>query len=137
MKKRRPFSKDEQTHYQGLKRGYQGECLFDQYAAEINGYLKNLPANYLVDLTLKHSRITQIDSLFVTDQTLYLFEIKNYSSDIDWDGELWQLDSGYKLNDDPIVQVSRSVSVIKNILQELNYDISVIQCGLYQPGCLC
>ena len=113
MKKRRPSSKDEQTHYQSLKRGYQGECLFDQYVAEINGYLKNLPANYLVDLTLKHSRITQIDSLFVTDQTLYLFEIKNYSSDSDWDGELWQLDSGYKLNDDPIVQVNRSVSVIK------------------------
>ena len=37
LKQRRPLDKDELSHYQSLKRGYQGECQFDDQVAELLG----------------------------------------------------------------------------------------------------
>lgn len=126
LKQRRPLDKAELSHYQSLKRGYQGECQFDVQIGELlGGPTGTLPPNYLCDLTLQQGRVTQVDSLLVTDDVVYQFEIKNYSSDLHWDGKQWQFESGFVLNDDPLVQLSRSSNVVKSLITELGYSIPV------------
>ncbi len=119
LERRRCLDKDEKSWYQSLKRGYEGECLFDDYVDEVLGALVT---GYLPDLTLKHNRVTQIDSLLVTDEVIFQFEIKNYAMDLTWTHQQWQFGNGHSLNDDPIVQLQRSSSILRNVLEELGFE---------------
>ena len=119
LERRRRLDNDEKSWYQSLKRGYEGECLFDDYVDEVLGALV---LGYLSDLTLKHNRVTQIDSLLVTDEVIFQFEIKNYAMDLTWTHQQWQFGNGHSLNDDPVVQLQRSSSILRNILGELGFE---------------
>ena len=122
LKSRRSLEKEEQSRYLSLLRGYQGECQLDNYIETIIGDT----TYYIKDLTLHHSRTTQIDSLLMTNDTMYQFEVKNYSSNLVWDGYDWKFDSGFCLSDDPSVQLMRSCNILKALLQELGYKKKLI-----------
>ncbi|WP_369413997.1 nuclease-related domain-containing protein [Aquibacillus saliphilus] len=68
--------KDKQ-HYLNLQKGYQGEELFDTLTEKLQ-----CECLVLNDLLLEVNSTTfQIDSLIITQEKIYLYEVKNYEGD--------------------------------------------------------
>lgn len=79
--------KDEQLYF-ALKKGYEGERLFDSWTEKLQ-----CECLILNDLLLKQNNtLLQIDSLIIMSDTIYLFEVKNYEGDY-----YYELDKLYKL----------------------------------------
>lgn len=74
---RMQLSKFDQQNYSNLRKGFEGELLFDSLT-------NNLESDCLVlnNLLLKTNNQTfQIDTLIITNNLVYLCEIKNYEGD--------------------------------------------------------
>lgn len=72
------LSDKDALHYSTIKKGFEGELKFDEWAAE------NLPANWITinDLLLEFiNTLFQIDSLIFTGEKIYLFNVKNLEGD--------------------------------------------------------
>lgn len=73
LRGRMAFSKEEERSYWQGVRGYEGECCFDSFTKDF------VPIN---DLTIKEGQTAQLDTLLVTEYTLYLFDVKNFDGQI-------------------------------------------------------
>lgn len=118
---RRRLSDQESRYLAWMQRGYEGELLFSQY-------LQQLPSHNLLikeDLHLKFQKQTQIDAMIICDHSLFVFEIKNYATNIRFDGKDFLMGSGKVLIDNPLVQLKRSSQIVKNIVHEFSPSIEV------------
>src|SRR5690625_5694810 len=71
------LSRKERQYYFSLKKGYEGEVLFDSLTEKLQ-----CECFILNDLLLNSNNNTfQIDSLIITSDTIYLFEVKNHAGD--------------------------------------------------------
>lgn len=114
LKKRISLSTKVQKHYSNLIKGYKGELRFDRI-------LENRLSNCLIlnDLLLEVNNTTfQIDSLIINQGKVFLYEIKNYEGDY-----YYQADKLFKRPQleiiNPLHQLSRSESLLKNLLLQL------------------
>lgn len=116
---RAELSEDEKqyTHYQ--IKGFEGELVFDKIAER---YLHDKLV--LNDLLLKVQGSTfQIDSLVITNQTLVIYEVKNYEGEFLYqDDKLTYYSSGTELLN-PVSQVQRSTILLKQFLRKHNITI--------------
>ncbi|WP_161784677.1 nuclease-related domain-containing protein [Halalkalibacter okhensis] len=98
-----------------LEKGYKGEQQFDKW---LNLHTKDMIV--LNDLLLEHNNtIFQIDSLVITSNTLYLFEIKNYEGDFYMKGDRWYSLSNTEIKN-PLFQLQRTESLFRRLLEELH-----------------
>ena len=110
----------EQQQYWSLQKGFEGELQFDHRIASLE--TENL---VLTDLLLEVSgSVFQIDSLVIFQDTIYLFEIKNYEGDYYYDGEKLRTISGKEVKD-PLLQLKRSESLLRQLLNTLGYSLSL------------
>ena len=94
---------------QSMTKGYEGELLFDSFTSQ-------LECNCIIlnDLLLKSGNTTcQIDSMIITSDIVYMYEIKNYHGDYYYDTPK---DKFYKIPDyeiiNPLHQLFRGESLI-------------------------
>jgi hypothetical protein len=120
------LSDNEKFHYVNLQRGYEGEQLFDQMATCI------LEERYIInDLLLKtNGSYFQIDTLMISQGVIHLIDIKNYQGDFYLEEDkLFAVSSGKEYKN-PIIQLKRSTTLLRQLLQnlKLNYlvDASII-----------
>lgn len=111
---------EEKNYYLKLEKGYEGEKKFDDWLVANAGR-----GTILSDLMFETiSSFYQVDTLFLTPDTIYLFEVKNYEGDFYLEGEKWY--SSYKLEmKNPLIQLRRSESLFRRLLQENNFSFSV------------
>ncbi|ALC80636.1 MULTISPECIES: nuclease-related domain-containing protein [Bacillus] len=112
-------NKDKQ-HYFNLKKGYEGELIFDSLTEKLK-----CECIILNDLLLKvNNSMFQIDSLIIISETIYFFELKNYEGDY-----YYQSDRLYKENKteiiNPLIQLSRSEALLRQLLQNLEFNLRV------------
>lgn len=112
-------NKDKQL-YIYLKKGYEGEVLFDSLTEKIQS-----ECIILNDLLLQvNISILQIDSLIIMSETIYFFELKNYEGDY-----YYQSDRLYKKNKteiiNPLIQLSRSEALLRQLLIKLGFNILI------------
>lgn len=110
---------DKQSYFNKLK-GYEGELEFDVW-------LENLEIECLIvnDLLLEvNSTLFQIDSLIIFQETLHLFEVKNIEGDYFYEGKRLKTIAGTEIKD-PLLQVSRSESLLRQLLRNLGSNINV------------
>lgn len=105
------------THYLNLEKGFTGEKQFDKL-------LVNMPDEWIIlkDLLLEYSNtIFQIDSLLITGDCIYVFEVKNYEGDFYIDQDKWctTLKSEIK---NPLLQLQRCESLLRRLLQDLGFN---------------
>jgi len=107
-------------HYFNLKKGYEGEMLFDSLTEKLQ-----CECLILNDLLLEvNNTIFQIDSIIITGETIYLYEVKNYEGDY-----YYESDSLYKkprletLN--PLHQLIRSKSLLHKLLLNLGFNLPI------------
>jgi len=111
--------KDRQKYWSLLK-GYEGELHFDRWIDPLE--TENLILN---DLLLEVSgSMFQIDFLVIFQDTIYLFEIKNYEGDYYYDGEKLRTINGKEVKD-PLLQLKRSESLLRQLLNTLGYHVSI------------
>ncbi|WP_062532677.1 nuclease-related domain-containing protein [Jeotgalibaca dankookensis] len=123
---RMSLSKEHQRYYHNLKSGYEGECLFDQYVKE---YVP-LSCAVLNDLQLKiYTTDFQIDTLIIHDQTISIYEIKNYQTDITYHHNNFITKSGTIITN-PLGQLNRTETALRNWLKlnRLTYDVEAYVC---------
>lgn len=115
------LSDKDALHYSTIKKGFEGELKFDEWAAE------NLPANWIMinDLLLEFiNTLFQIDSLIFTGEKIYLFNVKNLEGDYYMKDGKWYSPNNTELID-PLNQLIRSESLLKKLLQNLGYNIPI------------
>jgi len=112
-------SKDKQ-HYLYLKKGFEGEVMFDLLTETLQ-----CECLILNDLLFKvNNTLFQIDSLIICSEALYLFEVKNYDGDY-----LYESDKFYTKNKteiiNPLHQLGRSEALLRQLLEKLGYKLPI------------
>jgi hypothetical protein len=117
---RMELTEDEKKYYLNLKKGYEGEVKFDLITDKFQ-------SNCLIlnDLLLKVDNTTsQIDTSIIFQDTLHLFEIKNFEGDFSYQSDKLQTVKGkdYK---NPLHQINRSTILLNQLLQshKINFNI--------------
>ncbi|MEH7417981.1 NERD domain-containing protein [Neobacillus drentensis] len=123
---RMELADEEKWHYLSLEKGFEGEVKFDLFAESLQ------EERYIInDLFLKvNNSYFQIDSLIISQGVIHLLDVKNFQGDFYLESDKLiavKNDREYK---NPIVQLKRSASLLRQLLQtlKLNYlvEASVI-----------
>lgn len=122
LNNRMELTEKEKIYYSNLEKGLIGERMFDEW-------LEQLPSNFLVinDLLFEcNNTLFQIDSLVISHETIFLFEVKNYAGDFIVDNDKWHKLSGSEINN-PIHQLKRTKTLLRKLLQQhgLNPTIEI------------
>lgn len=113
LNKRMELSEKYKSRFYTLQKGYEGEVLFESYIAKQQ-------ANFLVlsDLFLVfNSKHFQIDSIIITDDKIYLFEVKNLEGDYYYDLSTDRFSSATKEIVNPLSQLVRTEMLLRQSLQ--------------------
>ena len=114
------LSEKNKQHYFNLKKGYKGEVLFDSLTESL--HCECFILNDLL-LTLNNSTF-QIDSLIISSETIYLFEVKNYEGDYYYESDRLYKKPQSEINN-PLNQLSRSESLLRQLLQNLGFNMPI------------
>ena len=109
----------KKQYYFNIKKGYEGEVMFDTHTEKLQ-----CECLVLNDLLLKHKNTTfQIDSLIITER-LYLFDVKNFTGDYLFDdNQLFHLPRTEVEN--PLNQLQRCHSLLRQLLSGLGYNMPI------------
>lgn len=113
-------SKDK-FHHQNLERGYEGEVKFDSLIQDLNG-----ERYIIIDLLFEvNNSYFQIDTLLISQDIIHLLDIKNFQGDCYLKSDkLYSVSSGREYKN-PINQITRSASLFRQLLQNLNQNYLV------------
>ena len=120
LHKRMRLENDDYYYYLNLKKGYEGECYFDENT-------ERLSENCLIlnDLQLEIRRAPfQIDALLICADKLLLYEIKNYEGVHQWGKEKFTKATGTAL-ENPSMQLQKTKVRLELLLQELGFQMNV------------
>ncbi|WP_368646122.1 nuclease-related domain-containing protein [Alkalibacterium putridalgicola] len=121
LDKRMVLEDTDRNYLLNLERGYKGEELFDDYVKQ---YLTKevIVLNDLL-LTSRGSSF-QVDSVIITSDTLYMYEIKNYKGNYQMNaGQIVTL-TGQEINN-PVNQINRAKTLMKQMVKDFGYGIKV------------
>ena len=110
---RMELSEKYQSRLHALQKGYEGEVLFESY-------IEKLQNNFLVLSDLFHqvnSTSFQLDSVIITDEKIYLYEVKNYEGDYVYDPSQDRISSKTKEIVNPFAQIVRAETLLRQMLQ--------------------
>lgn len=112
----------EKQHLSTLSKGYEGEVIFDTL---VERHL-TCDAIILNDLSLVIGNTPiQIDSLIVTSDTIYLYEIKNYEGNYTSQSGQFRTDSGQDIVS-PAGQLNRTTTVFKKLVSQWDHTITIV-----------
>ncbi|MDC3416739.1 NERD domain-containing protein [Aquibacillus salsiterrae] len=111
--------KDASTFF-NQKKGYKGECRFDQlFEPLVNKY--HIINDLLLDV---NNSLVQIDSLFIASDTIHLFEIKNFEGDFIYENNRWLTGNRTEISN-PLLQINRSESLFRRLLHDLGFSFAI------------
>lgn len=108
-------------HYFNLKKGYEGEIMFDRLTTSLDSrfYIIN-------DLQLESNNVEfQIDSLFVAQQSIIPFEIKNYEGNYYFEKDNFHHCLTKEQISNPLHQLNRSKNLLRHLLQKNGYHFPI------------
>jgi hypothetical protein len=112
----------ELNHYLNLEKGFIGEKKFDKLIEKENFFNDWLIVN---DLLMEHkSNFFQIDSVLISQETIYLIDVKNFEGDFYLNGDLWYMISNHEIKN-PLEQLKRSESLFRRFIQNFGFNYSI------------
>lgn len=119
---RMTLGEKEMQRLHNLVKGFEGEVKFDSLTEKLQ-----CPSYILNDLLLEHNGSNfQIDSLMLTQEPLYYFEIKNYEGDYYFENNrFYTLSKKDKEIKNPLQQLERGESLLRQMLQHYGYRIPI------------
>ncbi|KGR80414.1 nuclease-related domain-containing protein [Ureibacillus manganicus] len=119
---RMEFSEKYLSRLHALQKGYEGEALFESY-------IEQLQNNYLVlsDLFLQvNSTSFQLDCVMITDEKIFLYEVKNYEGDYFYDPKQDRISSKSKEITNPLPQLIRAETLLRQLLQTHGIRLPIV-----------
>jgi hypothetical protein len=116
LNKRMSLTENDKQHYLVLRKGYDGEVLFDSMTEKLE--CQCLILNDLL-LRINHT-VFQIDALMITSDTVHIFEIKNFEGDYYYEDDKLYLTNKKEVTN-PLPQLSRSETLLRQLLLHLGY----------------
>lgn len=115
------LSSKEEYAMKRLRKGYEGECLYDQIFEGIGH--ENI---YIIrDVYLRIDKSdTQYDSIIITENRLIVNEIKNYTGDYKYERGSW-FKNNKQLSDDAFAQLRRAVGKLMRLRNDSGINIKV------------
>ncbi len=123
LNNRMKLSEKDKTHFYNLKKGFEGELLFDSYLEKLQG-----DCLVINDLLLKVNQTTfQIDSLMITSDCIHVFEVKNFEGDYYYDAENDKLFPKSRAVEivNPLAQLMRTETLLRQLLQNLGQGLPI------------
>ena len=114
------LSEKEKTYYSNREKGFEGELMFDKLTEKLQSSC--LILNDLL-LEVKNNEF-QIDSNIIFQETIYLFDVKNYDGDFFCKGDRFYTRSGDEIKN-PQIQLQRCESLFRQYLQNPGMNFSV------------
>lgn len=114
------LSAEDKQYYLNLEKGFEGELLFDKH-------LESLSNDWLIisDLFLRNNTTSfQMDSLLISHDIIYLFEIKNFEGDYYIEKDKWYTKSKKEITS-PIAQLERNQSLLRRVLQDMGFNMTI------------
>lgn len=121
LNSRMNLSEKDKNHYLYLKKGFEGEVMFDLLT-------EKLQCDCLIinDLLLQMNSTTfQNDSLILTPEMLYLFEIKNFEGDFYYERDKFFMKNKSEVNN-PLIQLKRNESLLRQLLQSIGFTVPIV-----------
>lgn len=120
LHKRMNFSGEETNYFWSLEKGFKGEKIFDEWMECLSE-----DGIILRDLLLQSgSNIFQIDTLFITPETTYIFEVKNYDGDYYIDNGRWYSKAENLINN-PLEQLNRCETLFRKLVHSLGFNLTI------------
>lgn len=116
---RMELPKEDKMNYLRLKKGYEGEVIFDSLTEKLacDCYILN-------DLLLElNGSKFQIDTVIIQNP-IYLFDVKNHEGDYVYENGDFHL-KNEKLLNNPLVQLKRCDSLLRQLLQKYGFKLQV------------
>jgi hypothetical protein len=106
-----------------LEKGFQGELVFDQWLLDLNEEVIILSNLLFEDQKTKF----QIDSLAITQNSIFLSDVKNYEGDYYYDSEKDQffIYSGTEITN-PLHQLQRCDTLLRQLLKNLGFQFKIV-----------
>lgn len=121
LSQRMILAEKDQQHYISLKKGFQGEVMFDSLTKELN-----CECLILNDLLLQVNNTTfQIDTLIIFPQLVYLYEVKSFEGDYYFEGGQFFKRMPKVEYSNPLQQIERSESLLRQLLNYLGYQPAI------------
>lgn len=120
LDKRMNLSKQDKQYHYNLKKGYEGELLFDSLT-------KKLRCECLIlnDLLLEVNLTTfQIDSLIITQGKLFYYEVKNQEGDYYYEADKFFRKTKIETAN-PLLQVQRGESLLHQLLLSYGFKLPI------------
>lgn len=120
LNKRMKLTADDQRYYLNQEKGFEGEVQFDRLTEKLQR-----ECHILNDLQLENNKSSfQLDSSLIFQETLTLFEVKNFEGKYIYDAEYFKTISGRDIQN-PLDQLKRSKLLLSNVLQSLGSKLTV------------
>lgn len=116
LNKRMSLTEKDKQHYLVLRKGYEGEVLFDSMTEKLE--CQCLILNDLL-LRINHT-VFQIDALMITSNTVHIFEVKNFERDYYYEDDKLYLTNKKEVTN-PLPQLSRSETLLRQLFLHLGY----------------
>ncbi len=117
---RKFFTENERWQYKNELKGFtQGECPFDQFTCKLNSDIK-----VLNDITLSDGKTCQLDTLIVTDQEIFLLDMKFYNGPLSFENGRIFVNGNMTVND-PLHQLDRAKNLLESKLAYYKLNIPV------------
>ncbi|NHM32281.1 nuclease-related domain-containing protein [Neobacillus terrae] len=114
------LSDKDRQHSSNLKKGFEGEIIFDSL-------IENLKCECLIlnDLLLHFNNTTfQLDSLIISSETIFLYEVKNYEGDYFYESDRLYKKPKFEIIN-PLNQLRRSESQLRQLLHHLGFQVPI------------
>lgn len=118
---RKELTSDEIYNMRILKKGYEGECLYDKIFDEITH--ENIYIMRDVYLNIGGT-VSQYDSIIITENHVTMNEIKNISGDYRFENNKWFKDSR-ELTNNVYAQLSRAKGKLMKLREDYHLDFEV------------
>ncbi|MCM3725047.1 NERD domain-containing protein [Neobacillus cucumis] len=118
---RTELEEKEKKYLHSKAKGYEGEKMFDLLTGKLD------PPSYLLyDLLLESNNSKfQIDTLMIRQDPIYLFEVKNYEGDFNYEnGRFYSLAIKKEIKN-PLLQLERCESLLRQLLQSLGCHLTI------------
>ncbi|MFC4321437.1 nuclease-related domain-containing protein [Litchfieldia salsa] len=115
------LSDKDARYYNNLKKGFEGELIFDTFTTDLT-----CECLVLNDLLFKlNNTLFQIDSLIFLSDAIYFYEVKNYEGDFSYESDKLFKKPNTEISN-PITQLNRTASLFRQLIQNLglNYTIN-------------
>ena len=114
MCQRRGLDASKMKRLENLDRGFSGECLFDRFVGEFGGRGWKVYRDIWIDC----GGPTQIDTMIVTNNGIYICDVKNYSGEYAYTDEGWYV-NGRSVIKDIFIQLKRSMEKIRMMQRQM------------------